>query len=207
MLGGIGIDEECATSLTGLFATPECAGNFDGANRLAGSGLTATQVFGARAGLAAHRHASANGGSLPDIASVEEEETRVRARLGARGGEASVAELRQRLARAVQEYAGVSRDGSGLERLLAIVGELQAAGAGITVPTVTRFNQPLVELLEFDAMCEAARIIAGSALLRQESRGHHFRSDYPFMDDKHWLKHTTAVRAAGGPIFGTRQVK
>ena len=207
LLGGIGIDEECATSLTGLFATPECAGNFDGANRLAGSGLTATQVFGARAGLAAYRHASANGGSLPDSTSVEEEETRVRTRLGARSGEASVAELRQRLANAVQEYAGVSRDGAGLERLLAIVGELQATGAGIAVPSVARFNQPLVELLEFDAMCEAARIIAGSALLRQESRGHHYRSDYPFMDDKQWLKHTTAVRTATGPVFGTRQVK
>jgi len=61
LLGGVRIDDQCRTSVAGLFATPECAGNFDGANRLAGSGLTATQVFGTRAGQAAQKWAAGAG--------------------------------------------------------------------------------------------------------------------------------------------------
>ncbi len=93
LLGGIHIDSECRTTLAGLYATPECAGNFDGANRLAGSGLTATQVFGARAGLYAHEWAEAGQQLAADAVSLEGEVERVAAKIAV--GQRAGAELQR----------------------------------------------------------------------------------------------------------------
>ena len=207
LMGGIHINEHCQTSLKGLFATPECAGNFDGANRLAGSGITATQVFGARAGWYAHQWAAANQHLEVDSASLEEERWRIIGRL-AKGdhSRSSVQRLRARLRTAVQLHAGVTRDEAGLSRLLQIAAEVQEELALETAPVIPNYNQQLVELLETDIMCEAAKIVAGSALMRRESRGHHFRADFPVQDGAKWLKHTLTVKTDKGPAFGSKPV-
>jgi succinate dehydrogenase/fumarate reductase flavoprotein subunit len=207
LMGGIHITDQCQTTLQGLFATPECAGNFDGANRLAGSGITATQVFGARAGLYANQWAAGNELATIDASSLEQETWRVVHRIGKRQSAASnVRELRDRLRAAVQLYAGVNRDQAGLDRLVEIAGEVQAAAGSEQASEVTNYNQELVDLLQLDIMCEIAQVVAGSALLRQESRGHHFRTDFPKQDDDNWLKHTMVVRTEKGPRFSTRPV-
>ncbi len=207
LMGGIHIGEQCQTTLQGLFATPECAGNFDGANRLAGSGITATQVFGARAGQFAHEWATAHPFAAADAGSLEQEVWRVARRIaGSRPVASNTRELRDRLRAAVQLYAGVNRDASGLARLAAIAGEVREAAEREQVPKTTRFDQQLIDLLQLDSMCEAAQTIAGSALLRQESRGHHFRSDFPAQDDQQWLRHTVAVKTETGPQFSTKPV-
>lgn len=77
-MGGVRINEQCR----GLFAAPECAGNVDGADRLGGSGLAATQVFGARAGLYAHDWATAIGQHISaDLPSVQAETERVASKI------------------------------------------------------------------------------------------------------------------------------
>ncbi|MDT8902414.1 FAD-binding protein [Anaeroselena agilis] len=208
LLGGIHIDPDCRTSVRGLFAAPECAGNFDGANRLAGNGLTATQVFGARAGLAAGRWAADNGGARPDPAAVEEETARVAARLApAKSGGTDLAALRDRLRAAVQQYAGVGRDAAGLQRLARLAGDTRAELAAARVPDAGVFNQRLVELIELENMAEIAGLVAGSALTRAETRGHHIRDDFPARDDANWLCHTLATRAADGPRFGAKPLR
>ena len=207
LMGGIHITEKCQTSLKGLFATPECAGNFDGANRVAGSGITATQVFGARAGLYAHKWAAANQHIEADLATVEEEVDRIASKVVHNSHkDSNVQMLRDRLRSAVQLHAGVNRDEAGLNRLLQIACEVQKDLANETVPAVTSYNQQLVELLQLEVMCEVTRLVAGSALLRQESRGHHYRADFPKQDDAVWLKHTLVVKAEKGPLFGTKPV-
>jgi len=60
--------------------------------------------------------------------------------------------------------------------------------------------------LELEAACTVARLVAGSALKREESRGHHFRADFPARDDGQWLRHTTVRRGETGPEFGSRPV-
>lgn len=206
LMGGIHIDEDGRTAVSGLFAAPECAGNFDGANRLAGSAIAAIQVFGARAGQAAHRWAAANGQGEADVASLEEESARVAGRLDGKAGGTAVIDLRERLRAAVQRYAGVRRDAAGLERLAAIAAEIKDEAAKIRVPAVAAFNQQLVDLLQLDGMCDVARVVAGSALLRKESRGHHFRSDFPRQDDANWRRHTLATCGPAGPQFAAKPV-
>jgi fumarate reductase (CoM/CoB) subunit A len=207
LMGGIHIDENCRTAAGGLLAVPECAGNFDGANRLAGSAIIATQVFGARAGLEAHSLAAAGGLGEADPASVERECGRVAGRQGGGAGSGpAVSGLRQRLQAAFQEYAGVQREAAGLARLKNIADEIQAEAARIRVPADGVFNQQLVDVLQLDSMCDVARVVAGSALLRQESRGHHFRSDFPCQDDAGWLRHTLVSGDPAAPRFTTKDV-
>lgn len=207
LMGGISIDERCQTSLQGLFATPECAGNFDGANRLAGSGLTATQVFGAKAGLSAHQWAGANRQQKVDPTGLDGEIGRVAGRVAA-GGQAGapLRELRDQLRSAVQRYAGVHRDAVGLTKLNAVAGAVRTELAGVRVPSVPAFNQQLVDLLQLEVMCELAGLIAGSAMARQESRGHHFRTDFPHRDEANWLKHTLVTAGETGPHFSSKAV-
>jgi len=208
LLGGIHISEECQTTLKGLFATPECAGNFDGANRLAGNGLTATQVFGARAGFYAHKWAVNNQQYVEaDPISLEEEMWRVGHKIGTcKDAGVGITEIRQQLRAAMQLYAGVNRDAEGLKQLEMVTCEVREKLAHERASNVTIYNQHLVDILQLEIMCEVASLIAGSALLRQESRGHHFRIDFPRQDDSNWLRHTLAVRTQQGPRFGTKPV-
>ena len=199
LMGGISIDSEGGTGIAGLFAAPECAGNVDGANRLAGSGIAATQVFGARAGCAASRWASENALLELDVASLAEETERVRCRLASaesatnRATAADLPQLRRRLQESVQRYAGVSRNQAGLGLLREEARQIRSALQGKQVADHKIFNQALMDLLQLETLCEVAELVAGSALLREESRGHHYRSDFP-QTSEHWLCHTSVVR-------------
>ena len=207
LMGGIFIDETCLTSVPGLFATPECAGNFDGANRLAGSGITAIQVFGAKAGVSAHQWASQGEQTAVDQGSLEQEIARVTSRLVAGSSQPSfVAALQKQLRAAVQEYAGVVRWAEGLDELKKIAAGIKQELAAVKVPLTVRYNQQLIDLLQLDNMCEVAALVADSAKLRTESRGHHFRSDFPAADDM-WLRHTLAVYDGQREVLGTKPVK
>ncbi len=213
LLGGIHINEECRTTLDGLFATPECAGNFDGANRLAGSGIAATQVFGARAGRFASRWAAFNPLVEVDAASLEEEEARVAVKIvgqgaaGTKKGESAICFMRERLRAAMQKHAGVRRDQAGLSLLAQDVRAIKKELADKQVPAVKTFNQALVDLLQLETMCEVATLVANSALLRTESRGHHFRADFPSQDDTQWLRHTCVRLEGEAPKAETKPVR
>ena len=206
LMGGISIDSEGGTGIAGLFAAPECAGNVDGANRLAGSGIAATQVFGARAGCAASRWASENALLEMDVTSLAEETERVRCRLASAGSAtnrataADLPQLRRRLQESVQRYAEVSRTQAGLGLLREEARQIRSALQGKQVADHKIFNQALLDLLQLETLCEVAELVAGSALLREESRGHHYRSDFT-QTSEHWLCHTSVVRDGGTAQF------
>ena len=206
LMGGISIDNNGGTGIAGLFAAPECAGNVDGANRLAGSGIAATQVFGARAGCAASRWASENALLEMDVTSLAEETERVRCRLASaesatnRATAADLPQLRRRLQESVQRYAGVSRNQAGLGLLREEARQIRSALQGKQVADRKIFNQALLDLLQLETLCEVAELVAGSALLREESRGHHYRSDFPQTSER-WLCHTSVVRDGGTAKF------
>ena len=178
----------------------------DGANRLAGSGIAATQVFGARAGFAASRWAGENALREMDVASLAEETERVRCRLASaesatnRATAADLPLLRRSLQESVQRYAGVSRNRAGLGLLREEARQIRSALQGKQVADHKIFNQALLDLLQLETLCEVAELVAGSALLREESRGHHYRSDFPQTSER-WLCHTSVVRDGGTAQF------
>ena len=206
LMGGISIDSNGGTDIAGLFAAPECAGNVDGANRIAGSGIAATQVFGARAGRAASRWVGENSLLELDAASLDEETERICCRLASAGSATSRAtaadlpQLRRRLQESVQRYAGVSRNQAGLGLLREEARQIRSALQGKQVADHKIFNQALLDLLQLETLCEVAELVAGSALLREESRGHHYRSDFPQTSER-WLCHTSVVRDGGTAQF------
>ncbi len=71
---------------------------------------------------------------------------------------------------------------------------------------VTHYNQQLVDLLQLENMCEIAGLLANCAQMRKESRGHHFRSDFPEQDNLNWRKHTLVFKGEYGPEFSDKPV-
>jgi succinate dehydrogenase / fumarate reductase flavoprotein subunit len=91
------------------------------------------------------------------------------------------------------------------------IGELKERLKGVGVKQKTlAFNNELVHYLELEGMLHVAEVIVEGALVRKESRGSHFRVDFPARDDEHWLRHTLAYRTADGlrlefkPVMITR---
>ena len=78
--------------------------------------------------------------------------------------------------------------------------QIRSALQGKQVADHKIFNQALLDLLQLETLCEVAELVAGSALLREESRGHHYRSDFPRTSER-WLCHTSVVRDGGTAQF------
>jgi succinate dehydrogenase/fumarate reductase flavoprotein subunit len=138
--------------------------------------------------------------------SIEQEIERIAGRIAVSNCGPPVSRLQKKLRSAMQAYAGVRRDAAGLNRLTDDATAVYAELKMVRVPHTEVFNQQLLDVLELEAMCEAAAIIAGSALLREESRGHHYRLDFPAQDSA-WRHHTQVVNSGAGAVFGKRAVE
>jgi len=201
-MGGIPTDcdaavvvDEQGTRLPGLYAAGECACvSVHGANRLGTNSLVDIVVFGRRGGKAmAQFAAKAPWGTLPAAC---EEPTRQRIdRLLNGNGQETVAGLRSELQAAMMEHASVFRTASSLKRMLDIVRDLKQRYDRVRLQDRgRRFNLELLEALELENLLDLAEVTVVGALARQESRGAHYREDFPKRDDANWLKHTLAYR-------------
>jgi succinate dehydrogenase/fumarate reductase flavoprotein subunit len=173
-MGGVMIDENCQTGVEALYAAGEVTGGLHGANRRGGNALTEALVFGRIAGRSAAERASKN----PERRSNDlqcPEEDRGKADLP------KIAQMRRDTASACSKYLGIirSRDAlaEGKEKVRTIRKELR------TAPTS---GAPCGKLRELESALLVAEAAMSSALLRQESRGSHFRKDFPVEDDR-WL--------------------
>jgi fumarate reductase (CoM/CoB) subunit A len=195
MMGGIVIDETGATSLAGLYACGEVAGGIHGANRLNSNAIPDTQVFGARAGRAAAEAARGVQPARVDYGEVRAWARRVEALSnGASSQRAALAGLRQELQQTVSLALGILRTGAGLKAGLDFLAGFRERLAAYPVATVTEFE----EVVELECMADTAELMALSALHRTESRGAHFREDYPQRDDASWLQTVVVTRASDG---------
>ncbi len=199
MMGGIQINEACETSVRGLFACGEVAGGVHGANRLSGNACTQFLVQGRVAGRAAARRAkdasTINQASLqaPDAATDDDPR---------RGTPA------QQLLEKVQVIANaglnVVRSSEGLcraiEAIKPVVEEAQMICQGLD------FNRPydrrVIDALEARSLAVTVQAMVMSALERQESRGAHFREDFPDSDDK-FLRHGIVTKSGGKLVHST----
>jgi len=205
-LGGIRINVHGETNVPGLYAAGEAASNVHGANRVSGNALTATQVFGVRSGRAAATRAK--GMAVPGLPDeqVRGEIERVAALRQVRGTGVRPIEVKRELQRVMERYVGPSRNEEGLKAALAAIRDLQErCQAGLDVVDIPVFNNEWREALEIGPMLTLAEVVAKSALLRQESRGHHYRSDYPETAPT-WCKHTLVVHRGDEAVFSTAPV-
>lgn len=194
----------------GLLAVGEAAcASAHGANRLGCNSLLELVVFGR---IAAERAAELvrPGAPAPAAERAREEETLARFdRLRHAKGPLKVGAVRLWLQELVQRHCAVFRSGSLLRaglRKFKDVGEA-VASAGLSDHGMT-FNTDLVELIELNNLYALAEVTLRSAERREESRGAHFREDFPERDDARWLRHSLAWRDDGGAVaLATRAVR
>ena len=202
-MGGIHCNSQGVTSVQGLWAAGEagCV-SIHGANRLGSNATSVCLVYGRLTGAAAAQLALEAREPMEAFDGyVREEESRIFSQLlGREGGGENPYELRRELWEAMDEYAFIFRSGGGLEEGLRKVRELKSRFNQIKVEDRSRVgNTELVNTLELGFMLDLAEVIFTGALARTESRGAHFRLDYPARDDEHWLRHTLAEYTLEGP--------
>ncbi|MEE8198965.1 MAG: FAD-binding protein [Thermoplasmata archaeon] len=202
MMGGIHTDLTGQTALAGLYAAGETACvSINGANRLGSNSLTECLVFGARAGRAAGQFARKARHTEVPVETVQSEEARVYDELlGHERGGLGVAEIRDELRTTMEESAGISRDEASLKGAVKTVAKLKTSFEKVHVSDKDRvFNTELVSVLELESMLLVAETLIHSALRRTETRGAHFRTDFPERDDDHFLSHTLVTQGESGP--------
>ncbi|MBC7110867.1 MAG: fumarate reductase subunit A [Methanothermobacter sp.] len=183
-MGGVRIDEWGRTNLRNLFAAGEVTGGVHGANRLGGNALADTQVFGRRAGIAAARNAIKSAPASIKSA-VEEEEYRIKSMVAE--GSHSPSEIRDRLHEAMWNGVAIVRSRESLESARAVIQDLTTMMGDLNVPETSGFNTYLIEALELENMLVTSSMVVESALIREESRGSHYRKDFPETRPE-WLK-------------------
>jgi fumarate reductase flavoprotein subunit len=211
IMGGIHTDISGFTGVPGLYAAGEAACvTINGANRLGSNSISECLVFGAEAGRAAAEYALSQppmSGTNPAGTLAKAEEERVFSLLKREGGE-SLAEVRREMQHAMDEHVGIYRSGESLGSGVQVLRRLRQRFDSVGVRDKDPFfNTELTSTLELDFMLEISEVMALSALRRQESRGAHYRVDFPMRDDANFLNHAMAYRTAAGPRFESLPVK
>ncbi|KAF4515931.1 hypothetical protein B566_EDAN000168 [Ephemera danica] len=210
-MGGVQTNQWGETTLPGLFAAGECACvSVHGANRLGGNSLLETIVFGRRAGTKAGEYVGAVGHATPAPQHLAHEHARVERLLSQRGGERAW-QVRQELGATLSTNLGIFRTKESMTAAGSKMREFQHRAAAVTVQDKGRvFNTDLIQALELQCLADLAETIVAGALAREESRGAHYRSDFPIRNDAAWLRHTIVhwapdgVRVSYAPVTVTR---
>jgi fumarate reductase flavoprotein subunit len=178
-MGGVICRPDTATERPGLFVAGEDASGMHGANRLGGNGVANSTVFGGIAGDVMPRWIAANPGRRPpDEDVIESELCRVLAPCIRRP--AKVNDVREKLLNVMWDDVGVVRDAAGLDRALAALDSIEAELAEVGIGRESRaFNLSWHDWLNLCSLCEVSRVIVRAARARENSRGAHFRSDFP----------------------------
>lgn len=198
-MGGVKTNQWGETSIPGLFAAGECACvSLHGANRLGGNSLLETIVFGRRAGTKAGEYASSVEHEAPAPTHLTAEQDRIE-RLLSHSGKERAWQVRHELGETLSTNLGIFRTKESMEAAQTCVHELQQRAEAVTVQDKGQvFNTDLIQALELQCLVELAETIVAGALAREESRGAHYRSDFPVRNDSLWLRHTIAHRSPGG---------
>lgn len=200
-MGGICIDKTGRSTVPGLFAAGECCSGIQGANRLANNGLAEAVAFGYIVGGSAAAYAAS--AQLPACPpeDVDGKVRQVEACFGEDG--VTAREYGNSIRRIVTRDIGVLREEAGLRRAAEELEDLR--GAKLRVRRDLPWNPELMEALTARNMLTVARTIACAALMRTESRGAHYRTDCPDIDDENWLANIVATMDAQGEITASKQ--
>jgi succinate dehydrogenase / fumarate reductase flavoprotein subunit len=201
-MGGIDCNVECETIVKGFYAAGEAACvSVHGANRLGGNSLLDTIVFGAIAGSNAAEYIQCLGGKRGENVlndALKRAKHRIEALYKSDGNETYVI-IKASLNKVMDSKVGIFREASALKEALNEVKALQNKYKQIKLNyTGKRANLSLGWTLELKGSLDVAEAIVAGALAREESRGSHFRTDFPKRDDTGWLKHTLVYFAPEG---------
>ncbi len=206
-MGGVLIDRDCRTTVPGLLVAGEDAGGVHGANRLGGNGVAESTVYGARAGDTAAGIAAGRSWRTPDAAEVTASFTRALGPLERQDGPLPFPITRE-LKDTMWTCCGVVRDRSRLLEARTRLIALQEQADAVAVPGPTQANYAWQEALDLDNQITVARTVVESALFREESRGAHYRTDFPDRSDSEWLRYIVLRRGKDGdPEIETRPVE
>jgi len=204
VMGGVVVDVDTRTAMEGLYVAGEDAGGAHGSNRLGGNGVANSTVFGGVAGDVMgndiRRMATLR---APDEAVLQAEVARARHPLGK--PPAPVAPLRASLQQAMWDDAGVMRTAAGLKRGLTRIAGLadDLMQTGVANDTLA-FNLTWHDWLNLRSLCDVSEVIAQAALARENSRGAHFREDFPKAGDMQ-ASYFTVARKSGNGLNVTRE--
>lgn len=208
-MGGIASDKTCGTAVLGFYACGECSCvSVHGANRLGGNSLLETVVFGKIAGENAKDYVKTKDFETPATIenAVKGESDKISELLNRKEGEAFYT-IRDELRTVMDEKVGIFREEQNLKAASEKLSELKVRFRNVYVRNKgTVFNQELVNTLELEGMLDIGQMICLGALARRESRGSHYRTDYPVRDDKNWLRHTLAAFTPDGPLIEYKPV-
>jgi len=194
--GGIRVDVDGRSSIPGLFAAGEVSGGLNGSNRISGNAITQIVVQGTRAGRAAAEFSKKTSGTEPEREQLERAKDRILAPIRREEG-VSPLEIKRRLQKLAHEKVGVVRDADGLEQAVQVLGKMREESLRMMAKDKNPvYNIEWIEALQVENMLTVLEMIARSALMRNESRGVHYRRDFPKRDDANWLKHIV-IRKAG----------
>jgi fumarate reductase flavoprotein subunit len=203
-----------AYGLEGLFALGEAAcWDMHGFNRLGGNSLAETIVAGMIVGdkIAKYtKETSFHVSSTLIENQVRFQEDRIQALIHHRNGKESVYQLRREMEQILSEHVGIFRSDQALTKAVGQLHELHQRSHQIGLRSGGQGGDPeLASALRITGMIRLAYCIAAGALAREESRGSHFREDYPKRDDKNWLKRTLAYWPVGSdqPVLKYEPVK
>jgi succinate dehydrogenase flavoprotein subunit len=196
-MGGVICRADTSTEWPGLFVAGEDASGMHGANRLGGNGVANSTVFGGIAGDVMPRWIAANPGRrAPDEDALDRELSRAIHPFTRKPG--NLNDLRERLLDGMWDDVGVVRDAAGLDRALAALDSIEAELLATGIADNDRaFNMSWQDWLNLRSLCEMSRVIALAARRRENSRGAHFRSDFPQPGDLATSRFTVARLMAG----------
>jgi fumarate reductase flavoprotein subunit len=207
MMGGVVFNGDCATGLPGLFVAGEDSGGVHGANRLGGNGVANSTVFGGIAGDIMPGWVRRNGNfHEPNAALVEQAVACATAPLGRPAGDLNA--IREKLYDVMWDDVGIIRDAASLKRAEAALDELEerldATGVGAAD---LAFNLTWHDWLNLKNLLLVSKAIRASAVAREDSRGAHYRSDFPEVRDLDHSRYTCVNWRDGRFDTSARPVK
>ena len=218
VMGGIPTDgdgrvlaDQAGRVVPGLYAAGECACvSVHGANRLGCNSLLDLLVFGRRSGKAMKEEVpgiEAPVSSLDPVKAVKERLAALMGRMGREGKEQSHL-IREEMQTIMRDHGSVFRTEESLKHGIDAVQALKERFSRVPVTNKGRsFNYDLMETIELGHQLDLCEVILASALSRRESRGAHFREDFPERDDQNCLRHTLAFDTPEGPRIDYKPVK
>jgi succinate dehydrogenase / fumarate reductase flavoprotein subunit len=203
-MGGIDVDNDGRTEVTGLYAAGECACvSVHGANRLGGNSLLETVVYGKRAARAAS-------GEVKEFRPVSpgqlEEGQRRLSEMLTREGSEKIIDVKTSMETIVRNDFGLFKNEKSMKEGLSKLKELRRRFEHISLDDKSRiFNQNLFDALQLGSMLDVSVMMAEASIARKESRGGHYREDYPKMNNREFFHHSLVHKGPDGEVRLTKK--
>jgi succinate dehydrogenase / fumarate reductase flavoprotein subunit len=201
VMGGVRVDGDSQMStVPGLFACGECAAGLHGANRLGGNSLSDLVVFGKRAGEYAAKFAKEHGAVSVDTKQADEAAKDALAPFERAGTADGPYQVQEHLQETMQSSVNIVRNETDMRRALATIERLKGEARQVAVRGNREYNPGWHTALDLEHLLTVSEAIARAGLERKESRGGHFRDDYPEKDPAYATFNIVLKKGRGGEM-------